>query len=520
MYKNYRNFKSCILGVLIMMFTFTLVLGYVDSTRDINAASKEEELEKLSKEIEKLYSSANTLERSLELVAEYVRPSVVSITTIKVFKHPTRGFHGDRRGGGGHGGGRDKHGRGRKPYDFFGDEFFDKHIPKPPQGEYKSQSLGSGVIVRTDGNVGYILTNNHVVADMDELKVILVDKREFDAEIVGTDEQTDLAVIKIEGDNLTTAKMGDSNEIKPGQWAIAVGNPFGLTSTVSVGVISAIGRSGVGIANYENFIQTDAAINPGNSGGPLVNIKGEVIGINTAIFTRTGGYQGIGFAIPVNMAKAVLRDLIATGRVTRGWLGVVIQDLDASLASQFGVDAVEGVLISDVQDGSPAKEAGFEVGDIVIEFNDRKMADINELRNTVAQTKVGKETKVKVLRKGKEKMLTVKIGEQPSDLFASTSLSTGNSLGMTIQDLTEELAGSMGYDGESGVLVSSVEPGSPAAQAEVKEGDLIKEVNRGKIADATEFKQALKASGKGNDILLLIRRGMHTRFVIIKSESK
>jgi serine protease Do len=491
-----------------MLFTFSLILGYVNSEGNIKAETQEE----LSKELDKLGDTANTLEKSLALVAEYVKPSVVSITTVKVFKHPpTKRYHGDRR--------ENKREKRRDPFrDFFGEDFFDKFIPRqrPPEGEFKTQSLGSGVIV---DKRGYILTNNHVVADMDELKVKLSDKREFDAKIIGTDPQTDLAVVKIEGEDLIPAKMGDSDEIKPGQWAIAVGNPFGLTSTVSVGVISAMGRSGVGIAQYENFIQTDAAINPGNSGGPLVNIRGEVIGINTAIFTRSGGYQGIGFAIPVNMAKSVLRDLIEKGKVTRGWLGVVIQNLDPSLAKQFDVDVIEGVLISDVQDGSPAKEAGFERGDIVIEYNDRKIADINELRNKVAQTEVGKKVKVKVLRGSKEKVLTVKIGEQPADLFAVGALPGGKDLGMTVQDLTEELAGSLGYEGESGVVVSAVEQGSSAAEADIKEGDLIKEVNREKIANVKEFKQALK-SEKGKDILLLIRRGMHTRFVIIKSEMK
>ncbi len=504
--KKRFSMKKYFLTLIMTIFTFSLVLGYAGPTVTIKAETQEEELEKISEELERLGSVANTLEKSLALVAEYVKPSVVSITTVKVFKHPKRRFHGDRPE------------RRRDPFrDFFGDDFFDRFMPRqrPPEGEFKTKSLGSGVIV---DKRGYILTNNHVVADMDELKVKLSDKREFDAKIIGTDPQTDLAVIKIEGENLIPAKMGDSDEMKPGLWAIAVGNPFGLTSTVSVGVISAIGRSGVGIAQYENFIQTDAAINPGNSGGPLLNIKGEVIGINTAIFTRTGGYQGIGFAIPVNMAKSVLRDLIEKGKVTRGWLGVVIQNLDPSLAKQFDVDVTEGVLISDVQDDSPAKEAGFERGDIVIEYDGRKIADINELRNKVAQTEVGKKTKVKVLRGSKEKTLTVKIGEQPADLFATGPFPGGKDLGMTVQDLTEELAGSLGYEGESGVVVSAVEQGSPAAEADIREGDLIKEVNREKIANVKEFKQALRKSEKGKDVLLLIRRGMHTRFVIIKSE--
>jgi serine protease Do len=335
---------------------------------------------------------------------------------------------------------------------------------------------------------------------------------------VGTDEQTDLAVIKIEGENLVAAKMGDSDILKQGQWAIAIGNPFGLSHTVSVGVVSAMGRSKVGIANYENFIQTDAAINPGNSGGPLLNIDGEIIGINTAIFTRTGGYQGIGFAIPVNMAKAVLRDLIDKGKVTRGWLGVAIQDMNASLAEQFGVAVTEGVLISDIHPDSPAKEASFERGDILIEYDNKAMSDVNQLRNIVAQTDVGKEVKVKVLRKGNETVLTVKIGEQPSDLFASAKSSIGRNLGISVQNLTEELAKSLGFEGENGIVVSAVEPGSPAAQADVKEGDLIKEVNREKINNIKEFREALKSTEEGKDILLLLRRGMHTRFVVIKGK--
>jgi len=483
---------------MIALSALSLILGYTGSTGSVKAAIDHEELE-----------------HSLVLVSEEVKLSVVSIITVKVFKHPSTGggrYHGDQGQGRGHG---DRRGRQRNPFD----DFFDKFVPKaPPKGEYKTQSLGSGVIVRIDNGTAYILTNNHVVADMDELKVKLSDKREFSAEIVGTDEQTDLAVIKIEGDNLVAAKMGDSDALKQGQWAIAIGNPFGLSHTVSVGVVSAMGRSGVGIANYENFIQTDAAINPGNSGGPLLNIDGEIIGINTAIFTRSGGYQGIGFAIPVNMAKSVLRDLIDKGKVTRGWLGVAIQDMNASLAEQFGVAVTEGILISDIQDGSPAKEAGCERGDILIEYDNKAMGDVNQLRNIVAQTEVGKEVKVKVLRKSNETVLTVKIGEQPSDLFASAKSSIGRDLGMSVQNLTEELAKSFGFENENGVVVSAVEPGSPAAQADVKEGDLIKEVNREKINNIKEFREALKSTEEGKDILLLLRRGMHTRFVIIKGK--
>ncbi len=488
------------------VFLVALVCGLISLAGNLHAANDAVKLEKLSEELEQLNSSATTLEESLALVAEYVKPSVVSLTTVKSFKHPTSEFHGPRRE------------RGRDPFhDFFGKDF-DRYRQKSPEREFKAQSLGSGVIVQVEGVNGYILTNNHVVENMEELKVKLVDKREYDAVIIGTDPQTDLAVVKIEAENLIPAKMGDSDKMKPGQWAIAVGNPFGLSHTVSVGVISATDRSGVGIAQYEDFLQTDAAINPGNSGGPLVNIQGEVVGINTAIFTRTGGYQGIGFAIPVNMAKAVLRDLITMGKVTRGWLGVVIQNLDPLLAKQFDVDVTEGVLIGDVQENSPAKEGGFKRGDIVIGYDNKEIGDLNQFRNMVAQTAVGKEVDIKVLRDGKEKMLRVKIGEQPVDMFAGVLSPLGEDLGLTVQDLTEALAKSMGYEGEIGVLVSSVEPGSEAAQADIQEGDLIKEANREKITNVKEFTAALKNIEKGKDILFLVQRGMHTRFVIIKSK--
>ena len=492
-----------------LIFFVTLICGLSGFVDNLKAATDAEKREELSAELEKLSSSATTLEESLALVAEYVKPSVVSITTVKVFKHSQGGFHGDKG---------DKRDKGGDPYhDFFGKDF-DRFNRRPPEREFKTQSLGSGVIVRVDGVNGYVLTNNHVVENMEELKVKLGDKREYDAIIIGTDPQTDLAVVKIEAENLMPAKMGDSDKMKPGQWAIAVGNPFGFSHTVSVGVISATGRSGVGIAQYEDFLQTDAAINPGNSGGPLVNIKGEVVGINSAIFTRSGGYQGIGFAIPVNMAKAVLRDLIDKGKVTRGWLGVVIQNLDPSLAKQFNVDVTEGVLIGDVQDNSPAKESGIKRGDIVIGYDNKKIEDLNQLRNMVAQTAVGENVELKVLRDGKEKVLTVKIGEQPADMFAGGLSPVGGDLGLTVQALTKELAGSLGYEDEEGVLVSSVEQGSPAEQADLKEGDLIKEVNRVKVNNVKEFEATLTQTEKGKDILFLVRRGMHTRFVIIKNK--
>ncbi len=466
-------------------------------------------------------ATAQHFEHVFEQVVDQVKPAVVSITSVKVFKHaqqkkkmPDDRFHRP-------GPGPEEPDTFRDFRDFFGDEFFDRFFrPRYPEGEYKIQGLGSGVIV--DGEKGYIITNNHVVEDADELKVTLGDKREFDGKIIGTDPQTDIAVIKIDEKSLPSAKLGDSDTIRVGQWAIAIGSPFGLTQTVSVGIISATGRANVGVAAYEDMIQTDAAINPGNSGGPLVNIKGEIIGINTAIFTRSGGYQGIGFAIPINMVKIIMKDLVEKGKVTRGWLGVVIQDIDPALAKSFNVTVTEGVLVSDIQDNSPAKEAGFERGDIVIEYDGKPIRDVNHLRNTVAQTEVGKKVKVKVLRDGKEKELTVKIGEQPSDLFAAgpEAAPSIKDLGMTVQNLTKELAKSLGIEEDSGVIVSEVQPGSPAATADIRGGDLIKEVNRKKVTNVTEFRKALSEGDKEKSILLLVKRGEFSRYVIIKTKEK
>ncbi len=508
---------ALMVGLVIQPYTFTAIA-------EENAGKQEQ----LAKELEGLQSSVINLEKVFELVSEYVKPVVVSINSVKVFKHEGLGLPEDQEAPFYHrrdrerDRGREKdRGRERDQFkDFFGDEFFDRFFRgRPPEGEFKTESLGSGVIV---DERGYILTNNHVVEGASELKIKLGgDKREFDAKVIGADPQSDVAVVKIESsDHLPAAKLGDSDKIRVGQWAIAIGSPFGLVQTVSAGIISATGRANVGVAQYEDLIQTDAAINPGNSGGPLVNVKGEVIGINTAIFTRTGGYQGIGFAIPINMAKAIMRELIDKGKVTRGWLGVVIQDLTPELRKSFDVTVTEGVLISDIQPNSPAAEAGIERGDIVTEYNGAKVRDVNHLRNLVAPTEIGKAVTVKVLRDGKEKKLSVKIGEQPAELFglAPGAQPSAKNLGVTVQNLTPELSKSLGYEGEKGVIVSSVQPGSPGALADLREGDLIKEVNREKIDSVDTFKKAVAKSGTDKDVLMLVRRGEYTRYVIIKAK--
>lgn len=505
---------------LFLVVGFCVGVGVcISSETTLHAANKQ-----TNESDKEALATAQYFEHVFEQVVDQVKPTVVSITSVKVFKHaqqkkqmPDDRFHRPGPGPGP----EEEPEQFRDFRDFFGDEFFDRFFrPRYPEGDYKIQGLGSGVIV--DSEKGYIITNNHVVEDADELKVTLGDKREFDGKVIGTDPQTDIAVIKIDGKGLPSAKLGDSDTIRVGQWAIAIGSPFGLTQTVSVGIISATGRANVGVAAYEDMIQTDAAINPGNSGGPLVNIKGDIIGINTAIFTRSGGYQGIGFAIPINMVKIIMKDLIDKGKVTRGWLGVVIQDIDPALAKSFNVTITEGVLVSDIQDNSPAKEGGFERGDIVIEYDGKPMRDVNHLRNTVAQTEAGKKVKVKVLRDGKEKELTVKIGEQPSDLFAAgpEAAPAIKDLGMTVQNLTKELAKSLGIEEDSGVIVSEVQPGSPAVTADIREGDLIKEVNRRKVTNVAEFRKALSEGDKEKSILLLVKRGEFSRYVIIKTKEK
>lgn len=517
---TYRSKRFFVCLFFIFSFGIGTCLSQTTKTYAANKQASETTTEQLN--------TALHFEHVFENVVNQVKPAVVSITSVKTFKQskqkqkqrqmPNDRFHSQPRPGPDQ---EQEEEQFQQFRDFFGDDFYDKFFrPRYPEGDYKIQGLGSGVII--DSEKGYIITNNHVVEDADELKINLGDKREFDGKVIGSDPQTDVAVVKIEGKNLPSAKLGDSDTIRAGQWAIAIGNPFGLSQTVSIGVISATGRANVGVAAYEDMIQTDAAINPGNSGGPLVNIKGEIIGINTAIFTRSGGYQGIGFAIPINMVKIIMKDLVEKGKVTRGWLGVVIQDIDPALAKSFNVTVTEGVLVSDIQDGSPAKEAGFERGDIVIEYDGKSIRDVNHLRNSVAQTEVNKKVKVKVLRDGKEKELTVKIGEQPADLFAAGpgEAPSGKDLGMTVQNITKEIAKSLGIEEESGVIVAEVQPGSPAALSEVREGDLVKEINRKKISNVTEFKKALSEADKEKGVLMLIKRGEFSRYVIIKTKEK
>jgi len=400
---------------------------------------------------------------------------------------------------------------------FFGDEFFRRfHMPR----ERRENSLGSGVIVDA---TGYIVTNNHVVAKADEIKVLLNDRREFSGKVVGTDPKSDLAVIKINAKDLPMVPWGDSDKLEVGEYVLAIGNPFGLNQTVTQGIVSAVGRANVGIADYEDFIQTDAAINPGNSGGALVNARGELVGINTAIFSRSGGYMGIGFAVPSNMTRAVMDSLIKGGKVVRGWLGVSIQDVTPDLAKQFGLTDSRGALVSEVIPDSPAAAAGIQSGDVIIAFNGKTVDSPSILRNTVAQTSVGKTIKVELLREKKTKSVEVKITEQPKDVAQAedeTVQGDGPSTalaGVEVRNLTAEIARQLGLPaGTVGVVIAGVDEGSAAEEAGLQEGDVILEINRQPVRNLADFKRLSGKLSKQGSTLLLINRQGRKLFIAIQ----
>ena len=380
--------------------------------------------------------------------------------------------------------------------------------------QFKQQRLGSGSIISKDG---YILTNNHVVGGADRILVRLHDGQEFEAELIGADPPSDIAVIKIPANELNPIQMGNSDEMQVGETVIAIGNPFGLTLTVTLGIISAKGRSNVGITDYENFIQTDAAINPGNSGGPLINLEGKLIGVNTAIFSKNGGYQGIGFSVPVNMAQIIMQDLIAEGKVSRGWLGVGIQDVTAELAQAFGVKNTKGSLITKVMPSSPAETAGLIKGDIVIRVNQRKVKNSSQLRNYIAEAGAWADVTLEVIREGKTEIIKVTLDELKS-ASTSTPLKTQSSLvlGILVQDLSPDVVKRLGYDPGTGVVITEVESGSPAAQIGLKAGMVIAEVNRQPVRDEREFQNALKNININQGVLLLMVSPQGSQYIIIK----
>ena len=444
-----------------------------------------------------LAAPGGMLPSSFKDTARQVKSSVVNISTVKNVKGMLP------FGGGGTG-------------DPFFDRFFGGQGGGQREQSFKTRSLGSGVII--DAMSGYVLTNNHVVEDADEIKVKLSDKRELDGEIVGRDPKTDLAVVKLKNaSNLQAAPFGDSDAIEVGDWVLAVGSPFGLEQTVSHGIISAKGRV-IGQGPYDDFLQTDAPINPGNSGGPLVNLNGEVVGINTAISSRSGGSEGIGFAIPASVAKKIYANLIKDGKVTRGWLGVQIQELEPALAKYFSVpEGVKGVVIADVMPEGPARKAGLKAGDLVTEFNGQKVEGVRELQRLVAEAPVGQPMPLKVYRDKGSKALSIKIGNM-ADFDAESSKSGTEKarakLGLGVRTLSPTEAAEAHVEG--GVVVEELEQGSPAEDAGIQQGDVILELDKARISSAEEFSRLAKKIQAGDTAVLRVSRGGRSLYLSLR----
>lgn len=438
---------------------------------------------------------ADELSKAFEKVAENITPSVVTISTETRPK-------------------KTKIPKGMEPFrEFFGDDFMDRMMPGPQRG------LGTGVIV---DDQGHILTNNHVIGGADEVTVRLNDERTVKAKVVGSDPRTDLAVIMIKvKDKLPPpAQLGDSDKLKIGEWVVAAGASFGLDNTITAGIVSAKGRSLSGGTQYEDFIQTDAAINPGNSGGPLTNLAGEVVGINTAIVSKSGGYMGIGFAIPINMAKSVMNSLISKGKVTRGWLGVGIQNLSEDMAKSFDYPSTDGALVGHVDPKGPAKKAGLQQGDIIVQVGNDKVRNVNQLRNYIAGLKPGSTLDITLIREGRKQNVQVDIGELPSEIVDKVTPEGENEdLGLTVGDLSES-GNRRPRSGKShGVVVTEVDPQGLAARADIQPGDVIVSVNGKKVDSVAAFGNEIERGDVKKGIRLIVEGQGMERFALLRDSS-
>ncbi len=405
------------------------------------------------------------------------------------------------------------------PFEFF----FRRRSPRqrePRQPRRESRTAqGSGFLISSDG---YILTNNHMVEEAEKIKVELTDGREYTAKIIGTDPESDVAVIKVDDKNLPYLEMADSDELEVGEWVLAIGNPLGLSHTVTAGIVSAKGRSGFGLADFENFIQTDAAINFGNSGGPLINLDSKVVGINTAI-VGAGGNIGIGFAIPINMVKNIYDQLVRNGTVARGYIGIRFDELGSDMASALGLrEDAKGIYVVEVMEDSPAEKAGLKQLDVIVEFEAKPVEKRNEFRHRVALLNPGTKVQMVIIRNKRRRKITLTLGTLPSTASITGALprETQKELGFSVEDLTEELAERYGYEGESGVIVSSVDSGSQAEEKGIAQGALIKEVNQQKIRNTKEFNEAIKEARKEGTVLLFVKRRGYTFFVPLKLPEK
>ncbi|MGI9534096.1 MAG: DegQ family serine endoprotease [Thermodesulfobacteriota bacterium] len=446
------------------------------------------------------YSQTND-PKYLSKLVKNLSPSVVNISTTSISKQRPFAF-GNPRG---------------NPDDPF-QEFFDKFFGEDFQErEFKRKGLGSGFIISSDG---YIITNNHVVRKADEIDIILVDEEKYRAEIIGTDPKTDLALLKINPDKpLIPVKIGNSSDLEIGDWVVAIGNPFGLGNTVTAGIVSAKGRS-LGLGAYDDFIQTDAAINPGNSGGPLFNFKGEVVGVNTAIIA---GGQGIGFSIPMNMANRIVNQLKTSGKVVRGWLGVHIQEISPEIQQSLNLPDDSGALISDVAPGSPAEKAGIKRGDVVLEVNNSKIEDVDDLPKIVANFSPGTRTGIKIIRNGNIQNLNVKFEEFPDEQFADAKPTTDKkaeaTLGLVVDDLTPQLKRKYRIEESNGVVVVNVLRGSLAQNAGIRVGDVLMEANKKKIKSVIDLQKELSGLKDGSTLLLLVSRANKTIYVALKYDA-
>lgn len=398
--------------------------------------------------------------------------------------------------------------------DEFFERFFGRRFPRAPQEpqERWREGQASGFIISPDG---YILTNNHVIDGADEISVVLQDGRTFEKiKLIGADDKTDVALLKIENiDNLPCVELGDSDDLEIGEWVIAIGNPFGLTETLTVGVVSALGRK-LGGEGFQDFIQTDAAINPGNSGGPLLNLDGKVVGINSAIITGDRGYMGIGLAVPINMAKSIKDQLVSTGKVQRGYLGISMQEITPDIAEFFKLKDSKGALITDIVKDSPADRAGLQKDDVIVQVGTKKIEDVQDVRNVIGFTAPDTVVEMTIIRNGKEKKLNVKVGSQEESELADTS-ATGRQLGLKVAAIDEEMAEKYKTAAGKGVVVTEVKSGTAAAFAGLHEGMIIYEVNRVPVNTVAEFNQALKESEKTKKVLLLVKLGRYTQYVVL-----
>jgi serine protease Do len=474
---RHKNIKTTILaalaGVLLAVFVVTPVCPLL--TPSAMAANS---------------SVLSELGNAMSQVAEKVKPSVVNISTSKTVKSPRLQFN---------------------------DPIIQKFFGNVKPQKQKVFSLGSGVIVSKDG---YIVTCNHVIQGAEDILVKLNDNREFKGRIVGMDSKTDIAVIKIPADNLPTISWGDSGKLKTGGIVIAFGNPFGLSQTVTMGIVSATGRSGMGIVDYEDFIQTDASINPGNSGGALVNAEGELVGINDAIFSTSGGNQGIGFAVPSNMARNIMESIINKGKVIRGYIGVQVQPLNPELARQFGLKDEKGVLLNDVTDGAPAEQAGMKRGDIIVSIDGKKVDDAFQLRNQVASTQPGIAIELGVIRDGKPLSFKVTVSELAPDAVASSPEAESDNIlkGIVVQDLTKEIISQLRLKKNTrGVVVSRVEEDSLALGV-IKRGDVIMEINRKAVKNVSEYRKEAAKVKKGESVMMLVSRGGFNQYITLGAQ--